>query len=141
MYANTIKSIIFGLILLISCNNAIAQDAEQQGKQPSTWQIGGFGGFSQYYGDVSNKSFFQKFSGETKVSFGFLVRHHFNENFGLGVNFSRSNIYSTKDVYSTGAPLNMQYSGWLNQVSAHSYMNFSNFFWGYSDRKVNWFGT
>jgi hypothetical protein len=108
----------------------------------SSWQIGLYGGFSQYYGDISNKTYFQKFSGETGISFGLHARRHFNENFGLGLAFNRSNLLSKKDFEADQTTaFNREFAGTINHFSIHSYLNFSNFFWGYSERKLSIYGT
>lgn len=104
-------------------------------------EFGGFGGFSQYYGDISDKNYFQKFSGETRPSFGFFGRFHFNEKHGVGIGFNRIAHYSRKDNYANGNPLNNEFSGNSNAFFLHSYLNMSNLFWGVSNRKVNLYGT
>ncbi|MDO8899262.1 MAG: DUF6089 family protein [Bacteroidales bacterium] len=128
-------------ISLMITTKAYPQE-DMNNNELSSWQIGLYGGFSQYYGDISNKTYFQKFSGETGISFGLHFRRHFNENFGLGVAFNRSNLLSKKDFQADQTtPFNREYTGTLNHFSVHSYLNFSNFFWGYTDRKLNIYGT
>lgn len=104
-------------------------------------EFGGFGGFSQYYGDISDKNYFQKFAGETRPSFGFFGRFHFNEKHGIGLGFNRISHYSRKDKYANGNPLNNEFTGASNAFFAHSFLNMSNLFWGVADRKVNLYGT
>lgn len=128
---------------------AINQGTNQQGsiqqganQNLSSWQIGVYGGFSQYYGDISHKSYFEKFSGETGLSFGMHFRRHFNENYGLGLSVSRAKLLSEKEFKADGITrFDLKYEGTLNHFSIHSYLNFSNFFWGYSERKLNLYGT
>jgi hypothetical protein len=146
MMYKTFTRILFVLFisLLISHKNFAQEGSVQQtsNQDLSSWQIGLYGGFSQYYGDISNKSYFQKFSGETGLSFGMHLRRHFNENYGLGLSFSRANLLSKKDFKADQiTPFNREYNGNLNHFSIHSYLNFSNFFWGYAERKLNIYGT
>lgn len=106
------------------------------------FQFGLYGGVSQYHGDISTKTWSSKFSGETKFSFGALARYHFNDKHGLGVQFQRSALYSEKQYKSDGTTLfDRKFQGDFNQVSLHSYINFSNFFFGDADRKVEFYGT
>lgn len=135
----TLHQLIIITFLLSAAFVASAQSDMKTDR--SEWQLGAFGGISQYFGDVSNKTAFQKFSGETKLSFGLLVRRHFNEIHGLGFTYTRNNVFSQKDNLSTGAAINLEYTGSINQFSIHTYLNFRNFFWGYADRKVNLYGT
>lgn len=136
------KGLLFFLLMTITGVNCFAQINKEEKPFISSWQIGAFGGFAQYYGDISNKSFLNKFSGETKLSFGLMVRRHFDENFGFGVSFNRANLYSIKDFKADGLTVvNLEYDGLINHLTFHSYLNFSNFFWGYSERTLNLYGT
>ena len=107
----------------------------------SALEFGGFGGVSQYYGDISEKNYFQKLSGETTPSFGFYGRFHFNGKHGLGLGFNRISHYSRKDTYSNGNPLNNDFTGHSNAFFLHSYLNMSNLFWGVAERKAYIYGT
>ncbi|PKP51286.1 MAG: hypothetical protein CVT92_13085 [Bacteroidetes bacterium HGW-Bacteroidetes-1] len=136
------KGLLFFLLMTITGINCFAQINKEEKPFTSSWQIGAFGGFAQYYGDISNKSYLKKFSGETNLSFGLMVRRHFDENFGFGVSFNRANLYSVKDFKADGVTaVNLEYDGLINHFTIHSYLNFSNFFWGYSERTLNLYGT
>jgi hypothetical protein len=130
-------SLFFLSVLLFLCGTLKAQEVVIP-----KWQIGAFGGLTQYHGDISNKSWTKKFSGETKLSFGFLARHHFNSKHGLGVHFQHSSIYSAKEFKSDGITVfDRKYDGSFTQISLQSFLNFSNFFFGESDRKLELYGT
>lgn len=133
------KSLFLTVILLFVSVFLKAQTSTTTDR--SGWQIGAYGGITQYFGDISNKSAVDKFSGETKIAYGLFVRRHFNEYHGIGFSYTRNNIFSQKDLLSTGTAVNLEYSGTANQYAVHTYLNFRNFFWGYADRSVNLFGT
>ncbi|MBK9290401.1 MAG: SPOR domain-containing protein [Bacteroidetes bacterium] len=137
------KGILFAAFLLIWFIPAKAQNNGNgnNGQESMNLEFGGFGGFSQYYGDISEKNYFQKFSGETKPSFGFYGRFNFNEKHGIGLGFNRISHYSQKENYSNGNPLNNEFSGNSNTFFAHSFLNMSNLFWGLADRRVSLYGT
>lgn len=133
-------SFIIGLLFFVVLNTVMLK-AQNNAEAAGSWEIGGFGGISQYYGDISNKSMIQKFSGETKLSYGILARRHFNEFHGIGLSFNRSNVFSAKDVLSTGLPFNLEVDASASVLSLHSYLNFGNYFFGAADRKVTVYGT
>jgi len=107
------------------------------------WEFGGNLGYTQYYGDISNKSYFKKFSGETKFGGGIFGRAIFNQLSGVGVHLSYFSLASEKDSLLKGTPLNYRYEGNVLQFGVHAYMNFSNLFWGIrqEERPVNFYGT
>lgn len=128
--------------LLTFCLLSLSFHVAAQEYTHSSWQVGAFGGISQYYGDVSHKTWSSKFSAETKPSFGVFARYHFNEFYGLGLHFQHSGIYSEKQFKSDGkTPFDLAYSGTYNQISLQSYLNFSNFLFGAANRTVDLYGT
>ncbi len=135
-------ALLFCILLTLPIADVHGQDNSSNGLADyRSLEFGGFGGFSQFYGDISDKNYFQKFSGETKPSFGFFGRFHFNEEHGIGIGFNRISHYSRKDNYSNGTPLNNEFSGHSNTFFLHSFLNMSNLFWGPSERKFNLYGT
>lgn len=134
-------SICILLALCLLPTYSFAQKTSKKHKPLNEWQFGAMIGIGQYYGDVSNKNYFSKLSGETKLSGGIFARRIFNDLAGLGVNIQRSGLYSEKDQLSDGTALNYAYSGNVFEIGAHAYLNFTNLFWGASTRKVNFYGT
>jgi hypothetical protein len=134
--------LLFVVLIILPMSFIQGQSNSQNGNSNAqALEFVGFGGFNQYYGDISDKNYFQKFSGETKLSFGFFGRFHFNEMHGIGLGFNRMSHYSRRDVYSDGSPFNNEFSGKSNTFFLHSFLNMSNLFWGSSDRKFNLYGT
>ncbi len=138
-----IRYLTHGLILLfiVAIHPVSLLGQSPEIKSDKSWQMGAFAGVSQYFGDVSNKTYFEKLSGESKFSFGLLARKHLNEKIGLGLSFSRSSLFSQKENTSTAIPIFLEYSGHSNQYVFHSYLNLSNIFYGYADRKAYIYGT
>lgn len=105
-------------------------------------QIGGLLGFSQYYGDVSNKNYFQKFGGEIGFSGAVFGRYHFNPLWSAGLSLRGGQLGSTKDVFSNGQAANLRFVSGIFSFDAHAVIQLSNLFWGVSEtRKVNLYGT
>lgn len=105
------------------------------------WEFGFQLGFGQYYGDISRKNFFQKFSGETSFSGQMIARRHFDERFGLGFSLHRSGLHSVKDNFLDGTAANLEYNGRIFEIGIHGFLNMSNLFWGYNKRNLNLYAT
>lgn len=137
----TFRRIFFSIIFISSWTSLSAQDKISE-ELPGKWQIGGVLGYSQYYGDVSNKSYFQKFSGELGFSGSAFVRYHFNDLMGLGFNIHSGRLKSVKNNFSDGTAANLSFSGSVFNFDVHSYLSISNLFWGVTSiRKLNIYGT
>jgi hypothetical protein len=105
------------------------------------WEAGLNFGLAQYYGDVSNRTFFEKISsGETRFGMGLFGRKYFNEYIGLGGHFQFLSLRSVKENYSNGTPLNNAFTSNTFQGGLHMYLNFSNLFFGLTDRPVSVYG-
>ncbi|MBS4056812.1 MAG: SPOR domain-containing protein [Bacteroidales bacterium] len=132
--------------MLLASYIASAQTVNQRNNHSknleSYWEFGLNLGFTQYYGDISNKGYFKKFSGETKFGTGFFGRKIFGELTGFGGNISYVRLASEKDKFANGSALNFRYEGSNVQIGVHGYLSFSNLFWGVeAARPVNFYGT
>ncbi len=106
------------------------------------WEIGFNAGMAHYYGDVSNRNYFEKIStGELGFGGALFGRYYFNEYIGLGAHFHFMSLNSVKENYSNGQPLNFALSGMTFQGGLHTVLNFSNIFFGLDDRPVSLYGT
>ncbi len=137
----SIRRFLLILILISVCQIVEAQNKVKE-KAYSQWQIGANLGFSQYYGDISNKNYFQKFNGEIGFSISGFGRYHFDPLWGVGLNIHGGNIGSTKVNFSNGDVANLEcYAGIFN-FDGHFYLNMSNLFWGMNEkRKLDLYGT
>lgn len=134
---------LFYFILIVIAVFCIQGKTYAQKKYSSPpWQIGAFGGIAQYYGDISNKAWSSKFSGETNYSFGALARHHFNPKVGLGLQVQYGSLYSAKPFKSDGTTsFDLQYDANFTHANLHAFLNLSNFFFGEKDRLLDFYGT
>ncbi len=137
----SLKKTFVLFLFFYACLSSVAQNKIAE-YQPGKWQVGGALGFCQYYGDVSNKGYFQKFAGELGYSLSWYGRYHFNNLNGIGLNFHSGKLNSSKDNLSNGDPLYFQFSSGIFNFDVHSYLNISNLFWGSSStRKMDIYGT
>lgn len=131
------------IILIFTCQHIYAQ--QHQGSQNSIlvrdWEAGLNLGFTQYYGDINHRSFFEKLgAGETKFGVGVFGRKHFNAYLGLGAQFQYLSLRSEKETFSDGRPANLEFTGSTYHFGIHAYLNFSNLFFGAKDRMVGVYG-
>lgn len=135
-------SILFAIALFVSVLPAVAQIGIHKDKVAvRDWEAGLNFGLAQYYGDVSNRGFFEKLSsGESRFGIGLFGRKYFNEYIGLGGHFQFLSLYSVKENYSNGTPLNNAFTSNTLQGGLHMYLNFSNLFFGFADRPVSIYG-
>lgn len=132
------------LLILISgliSSSAISQTQNNAERNHQHWEFGLQLGFGQYYGDISEKNYFQKLSSESRFSGLLLARWHANDRYGIGFQLQSSGLYSRKDNYSNGDPANLEFSARVFEAGFHGYLNFSNLFWGPSDRRLSVYGT
>lgn len=135
-------SILLVLALIFSVFSAEAQLGINKDKAAvRDWEAGLNFGLAQYYGDVSNRNFFEKLSsGESRFGIGLFGRKYFNEYIGLGAHFQFLSLRSVKENYSNGTPLNNAFTSNTIQGGLHMYLNFSNLFFGFADRPVSVYG-
>jgi len=121
--------------------DGVSQNVDNTERSYRHWELGLQLGFGQYYGDISDKGYFEKLSGESRFSGSLLARWHANDRYGVGFQVQNSGLYSRKDNYANGSPLNLEYSGRVFEIGVHGYLNFSNLFLGPSDRRFSFYGT
>ncbi|MDD4372959.1 MAG: hypothetical protein PHG67_03465 [Bacteroidales bacterium] len=138
-----LKVFICFLVYVITLPTLKAQSGSGGFEQPIPgWEFGVQMGFGQYYGDISKKNFFQKFSGETRFSGQLIARRHFNERYGLGFSLQRSGLHSVKDNFLNGTAADLEYNGRVFELGIHGFLNMSNLFWGgNNNHRVNLYGT
>lgn len=131
------------LTLLVFCFDAKAQvmKTTEEDINAKSWQFGGLIGISQYYGDISDKNFFQKISGESRTSGGLFARLIFNEKIGIGLSFNVLRLYSEKYNDATDREKQLAMSSNTIQIGPHVYFHFSNIFFGQKKRLVDVYGT
>jgi len=92
-------------------------------------------GYSQFYGDASNKGYFQKFKGELGFTTGISARKMIFPAFGLGLNMQYEGLKSTKFVNGIGQPVNFELTGGNFDFNVNSYIDFSTLFFGVNENR------
>lgn len=137
-----LKTLSILLLFFFCCGQGEAQvKCTIKETKTNSWQVGGLLGIGQYYGDISDKNFFQKLSGESHTSGGVFARIIFNDVIGVGLSFNVSRVYSEKYNDATDHEKQLAMASNVIQVGPHVYFNFSNLFFGKNQRLVDVYGT
>lgn len=119
------------ILFIFVANSGNAQTLRDCNKNKTLdWEFGANLGFTQYYGDVSNKTYFGKFTEEIRFGGNIFGRAIFNHLYGFGLGLGYYSLASEKDSLLKGNPLNYGYKGTNFQFGAHAYINLTNLFWG-----------
>ncbi len=119
------------ILFIFVANSGNAQTLRDCDKNKTLdWEFGANLGFTQYYGDVSNKTYFGKFTEEIRFGGNIFGRAIFNQLYGFGLGLGYYSLASEKDSLLKGNPLNYGYKGTNFQFGAHAYINLTNLFWG-----------
>lgn len=111
------------------------------GANERDWQFNYHIGFTQFYGDASNNSFFTKLSGESAFGTGFNVRKFLSPSVAVGAGLLYSGVKSHKVKSATGAIVDFNLTGNYYDFGVHLYTDLSNVFFGSADRLFNLYGT
>lgn len=134
------------LLLLLStifvAQIIVAQSIKKSsGNLSSNWEINYNIGFSQFYGDASNSSFFQKFSGEIGIGNSLHLKKHFSPVFALGLNGYYGCVKSHKTLSGSGSTVDFLLGGNYGDINLRAYVNFNSLFWGYDkNRRISVYG-
>ncbi len=128
------------LLVFLSFFQSKAQELRENGHScKDNWVINANVGYSTYFGDASNKGYFQKFFKELSFTSGLSARKMFVPYFGVGANFQYSRLYSLKDKNGMGQPVNFEFIGNYFDFNVHGYIDFASLFWGYNEKR--WFSV
>jgi hypothetical protein len=130
---------LFGLGNLV---NAQTINEKKSSTFNQNWAISTNLGLTQFYGDVSSHSFFDKLSGESSFSPDLRIRKMFTPIWGVGASLFYTGLSSIKDIKSDGTVVNFSLSGNYYDAGLFLYLDISNLLFNYkSTRKWNVFGT
>lgn len=120
----------------------VAQSIKKSsGNLSSNWEINYNIGFSQFYGDASNSSFFQKFSGEIGIGNSLHLKKHLSPVFALGLNGYYGCVKSHKTLSGSGSTVDFLLGGNYGDINLRAYVNFNSLFWGYDkNRRISVYG-
>lgn len=95
---------------------------------------GWFGYFSvggnQLYGDVSEKNFFSKWSGETQFGWNLGIGKSFLQKFDARIQFMSGHLTSQKKKFDNGETANLKIEGNVYDITINGIANISKFIWG-----------
>ncbi len=136
--------VLTGVILFFGISGIGAQELNPSlgNSLKNNWAIQLQPGFSQFYGDASNHSYFQKFKGEIGLYTGISVRKMIIPAVGLGLNFSYLGLKSYKNMKTDGTKVDFHLSGSYYDANLFVYVNFNQLFTGYKpNRRFSGYGT
>ncbi len=121
--------------LLLSSSLSAQKLNENSYKLKDNWVVDLNVGYSTYFGDASNKGYFQKFFQELSFTGGLSARKMFVPFFGVGANFQYARLYSLKDRNTMGQPVNFEFLGNYFDFNVHGYIDYGSLFWGYNEKR------
>jgi hypothetical protein len=125
-------------LVIVSLTSLHAQKLNENSHSfKNNWVIDFNLGYSTYFGDASNKGYFQKFFKELSIAGGVTTRKMFTPFFGLGLNLEYARLYSLKDKNSMGQPVSFELIGNYFDFNFHGYIDYGSLFWGYNENR--WF--
>jgi len=139
-----IRNITFLLLLstFFVSQSIVAQSINKSSKDfGSNWEINYNIGFSQFYGDASNSSFFQKFSGELGIGHSLNIKKHLSPVFALGLNGYYGCVNSHKTLTGSGESIDYSLGGGYGDIDIRAFVNFNSLFWGHDkNRRLSVYG-
>ncbi|MBI9034361.1 MAG: hypothetical protein JEZ03_07820 [Bacteroidales bacterium] len=103
----------------------------------SGWYVGAAVGFNQFYGDMSDESFYKKFSGETKPIISLHLGKEMTPWMALQLEIVSGKLYSLKDKFEDGRSANLEYSGSYFDIAATAKFPITKLIWPYSNSKFS----
>ena len=131
------------LLFVLSCDMTaqVTYSTNKDVTNQHSWQVGALVGIGQYYGDISNRNFFEKISNESRFAGSLFGRRIFNGKIGVGLRLDYGSYYSEKDRNTHNEEINRGFSSNIFEIGPHFYLNFSNIFFGVRERIVDVYGT
>ncbi|MBE0650522.1 MAG: outer membrane beta-barrel protein [Bacteroidales bacterium] len=142
--ANSVSRFLILFVLITASSEVFSQTLSIPSQDNSTdkWDLNFNLGATQFFGDASNHSYFQKWKGESRLGIQISVKKMFSPVFGAGLSLYSTGINSIKDRKSDGTIVDYTLGGNYDDLTAFAYANFSNLFGSYnSDRKISIYGT
>ncbi len=98
----------------------------------SGWYVGGALGFNQFYGDMSDESFYKKFSGETKTTISLHLGKEITPWLALQLELVSGNLYALKDKFEDGRSASLKFEGNYFDIVAVAKIPLTRMIWPYS---------
>lgn len=128
------------LVLLTCLIISTAKAQESAYYEPESgldrWSVGVFAGASQFYGDVSQSNFFEKWGNdETKLSGGLMFGRQLNPWFTLRAQYITAQLNSHKDTFEDGRPATLFMDTQFDEFGIHGKFHLNQFLW--NDEREN----
>ncbi len=139
---NIFKVIFLTFIFSIICLYIKAQIPKKDTKEyfNNSWMIDANIGRTNYYGNLSDKSFFEKLKDETKFAYGITLSKQITPVIGLRVQLLNGKLTSSKDSCVEENLMNLYFNSDIFEYNISSTFDLSNLIWGYNyDRKLNFY--
>lgn len=107
----------------------------------SNWELTLNVGGNQFYGDVNNRKFFQKWSQESPLAYQLNLTKMLHSSWGVGLNLNYAGVKSTRDQLPDGTRVDFVLTGKYYSVNPYLYLNFNDLIFGYkADRSWALYG-
>lgn len=136
-YSSVLIMLLF-VLFWINPQSASAQNLKET--KPTFWNsnwnltlnVGG----SQFYGDVNNRNFFQKWSKESPLGFQLNLTKMIQSSWGVGLNMNYAKVKSLKDKLPNGTQVDFSLTGLYYSVNPYLYLNFNDLIFGYKADRI-----
>ncbi|MBN2614404.1 MAG: hypothetical protein JXR71_01810 [Bacteroidales bacterium] len=141
-YPSLLTVLLFFLVW-VKPPSAIAQTLKQTKPNfwNSNWELTLNVGGNQFYGDVNNRNFFQKWSQESPLGYQLNLTKMLHSYWGVGINLNYAGVKSIKDQLPDGTRVDFSLTGKYFGVNPYFYLNFNDLIFGYkADRSWALYG-
>jgi len=121
-------------LILLTCLMSVTKAQEAAYYEPASgldkWSVGAFAGFSQFYGDVSQRNFFEKWGNdETKFSAGIMFGRQVNPWLTVRAQYFTAKLNSNKQTFNDGRPATLFMDAQFDEFGVHGKFHLNPFIW------------
>lgn len=127
-------------LLLFTCLVSLSQAQEAAYYEPESekgqWSVGAFTGFTQFYGDVSERNIIEKWTdNETELNYGIVFGRKMNSWLTLRGQYLTTDLTSKKTKISNGIEADLSIDTKYDEFSIHGKMHLNPLIWKDRDEK------
>ena len=127
-------------LIILTCLISTTKAQESAYYEPDSgldkWSVGVFAGVSQFYGDVSQSNFFEKWGNdETKLSAGIMFGRQINPWLTLRAQYITAQLNSSKETFEDGRPATLFMDTQFDEFGVHGKVHLNEFIW--NDERQN----
>lgn len=128
-------------LLLFTCLVSLSQAQEAAYYEPESekgqWSVGAFTGFTQFYGDVSERNIIQKWTdNETKLNYGIVFGRKMNSWLTLRGQYLTTDLTSKKTKISNGVEADLSIDTKYDEFSIQGKMHLNPLIWKDREEKL-----